>query len=402
MILQRYESVVMKNMMDLEMKKEQEIKNMVTILEQIDLPDIILLTRDANTLLMALNGIDISSWQSGINLAVVPCDFVVIKATEGTNYVNPDYERAYNQAKAAGKCLGIYHYANGGNIQAEADYFLANVGNRLGEAILILDWEAGNNASFGSCDYAWCKGWLDYVYQKTGVHPILYCSQSISYKFDNIGNYGLWIAQYANNDPTGYQDAPWNEGEYTCAIRQYTSCGRLSGYADNLDLDKFYGSKEDWGKYAVSDKTNVVVPEQPETPKPATASPEGSTLDLAYKTMLGEFGNGEERIRNLGTRYEEVQNFINHIWVTSIDNLAQEVLSGRYGNGDVRKTVLGSRYLAVQDQVNAGNAQYYTVQSGDTLSNIASKYGTTYQKIAQLNSMSNPNLIYVGQKLRIK
>ena len=52
MILQRYESVVMKNMMDLETKKEQEIKNMVTILEQIDLPDIILLTRDANTLLM--------------------------------------------------------------------------------------------------------------------------------------------------------------------------------------------------------------------------------------------------------------------------------------------------------------------------------------------------------------
>ena len=197
---------------------------------------------------MALNGIDISSWQNGINLAVVPCDFVVIKATEGINYVNPDYKRAYSQAKAAGKCLGIYHYADGGNIQAEADYFLANVGNRLGEAILILDWEAGNNASFGSCDYAWCKGWLDYVYQKTGVHSILYCSQSISYKFDNIGNYGLWIAQYADNDPTGYQDAPWNEGEYTCAIRQYTSCGRLNGYDGNLDLDKFYGSKEDWGK----------------------------------------------------------------------------------------------------------------------------------------------------------
>ena len=52
MILQRYESVVMKNMMNLEVKKEQEIKNMVTILEQIDLPDIILLTRDDNTLLM--------------------------------------------------------------------------------------------------------------------------------------------------------------------------------------------------------------------------------------------------------------------------------------------------------------------------------------------------------------
>ena len=351
---------------------------------------------------MALNGIDISSWQSGINLAVVPCDFVVIKATEGTSYVNPDYERAYAQAKVAGKCLGIYHYANGGNIQTEADYFLANVGERLGETILVLDWEVGNNASFGNCDYAWCKGWLDYVYQKTGVHPILYCSQSIAYKFDNIGNYGLWIAQYADNDPTGYQDTPWNEGEYTCAIRQYTSCGRLAGYDGNLDLDKFYGGVEEWHKYTVSDKTNVIVPEQPEAPKPATASPEGSTLDLAYKTMLGEFGNGEDRIRNLGTRYEEVQNFINHIWATSTSNLAREVLSGRYGNGDVRKTVLGSRYEAVQDQVNAGSAQYYTVQSGDTLSSIAAKYGTSYQTIAQLNGISNPNLIYVGQKLRIK
>lgn len=351
---------------------------------------------------MALNGIDISSWQNGINLAVVPCDFVVIKATEGINYVNPDYERAYRQAKASGKCLGVYHYANGGNIQAEADYFLSNVGDRLGEAILILDWEVGNNVSFGNCDYAWCKGWLDYVYEKTGVHPILYCSQSIAYKFDNIGNYGLWIAQYADNDPTGYQDAPWNEGEYTCAIRQYTSCGRLAGYDGNLDLDKFYGSKEDWGKYTVSDKANVVVPEQPEAPKPVTTTPEGSTLDLAYKTMLGEFGNGEDRIRNLGTRYEEVQNFINHIWITSTSNLAQEVLSGRYGNGDVRKTVLESRYNDVQDQVNAGSARYYTVQSGDTLSSIAAKYGTSYQTIAQLNGLSNPNLIYAGQKIRVK
>ena len=234
------------------------------------------------------------------------------------------------------------------------------------------------------------------------MHPILYCSQSIAYKFDNIGNYGLWIAQYADNDPTGYQDAPWNEGEYTCAIRQYTSCGRLAGYDGNLDLDKFYGGVEEWHKYTVSDKTNVVVPEQPEAPKPATTTPEGSTLDLAYKTMLGEFGNGEDRIKNLGTRYEEVQNFINHIWITSTDNLAQEVLSGRYGNGDVRKTVLGSRYEAVQDQVNAGSVEYYTVQSGDTLSGIAAKYGTSYQKVTQLNGISNPNVIYVGQRLRVK
>lgn len=40
------------DMQDLENRKEQEIKNMVSLLEQIDLPGILLLTRDANTLLM--------------------------------------------------------------------------------------------------------------------------------------------------------------------------------------------------------------------------------------------------------------------------------------------------------------------------------------------------------------
>ena len=199
---------------------------------------------------MALNGIDIASYQTGIDLNVVPCDFVIVKATEGTGYMNPDFTRAYAQAKNAGKCLGIYHYANGGDYQKEADYFLDRIGKRVGEAILCLDWEGKNNPAFGSSDFAWCKSWLDYVYQKTGVRPLLYCSQSVAYRFSNIGNYGLWIAQYADMNQTGYQDKPWNEGAYSCAIRQYSSCGRLNGWGGNLDLDKFYGDKDAWNKYA--------------------------------------------------------------------------------------------------------------------------------------------------------
>ena len=45
--------------------------------------------------------------------------------------------------------------------------------------------------------------------------------------------------------------------------------------------------------------------------------------------------------------------------------------------------------------------EVYTVKSGDTLSEIASKYNTTYQKLAEYNGIQNPNLIYVGQKIRI-
>lgn len=43
----------------------------------------------------------------------------------------------------------------------------------------------------------------------------------------------------------------------------------------------------------------------------------------------------------------------------------------------------------------------YIVKSGDTLSGIAAKYGTTYQKLAAYNNISNPNLIVVGQKILI-
>ena len=199
---------------------------------------------------MALNGIDISSWQAGIDLSVVPCDFVVIKATQGTGYTNPDYARSYSQAKAAGKCLGVYHYAEGGSPTAEADYFIKQVGSRIGECILVLDWEGEQNPAFGVNDFAWCKAWLDRVANKTGVRPLLYISQSVMGRFNGIGNYGLWIAQYADMITTGYQSTPWNEGAYDCAMRQYSSCGRLSGYAGNLDLNKFYGDRAAWSRYA--------------------------------------------------------------------------------------------------------------------------------------------------------
>ena len=44
---------------------------------------------------------------------------------------------------------------------------------------------------------------------------------------------------------------------------------------------------------------------------------------------------------------------------------------------------------------------YYTVQAGDTLSGIASRYGTSVEEIASINGITNPNLIYPGQVLKI-
>ena len=107
-----------------------------------------------------------------------------------------------------------------------------------------------------------------------------------------------------------------------------------------------------------------------------------------------------QRKNALGSRYEEVQNFINHIAWASIDTLVEEVMQGKYGNGRIREIVLGTRYKAVQNRING--AQYYTVRPGDTLWEIAAKYGTTYQKLAQINGIANPDKIYVGQRIKIK
>lgn len=208
---------------------------------------------------MGMNGIDISSWQTGIDLSAVPCDFVIIKATQGTGYVNPDCDRAYRQAKQAGKCLGVYHYAGGRETRAEAEFFLYHIKGYVGEAVLCLDWEREQNERFGVGDFEWCRTWLDYVTERTGVKPMLYTSQAYMDQFADIGDYGMWIAQYANNRATGYQRHPWNEGTYLCAIRQYSSHGRLAGYGGNLDLDKFYGDRTAWDKYA--GKGNTIEPD---------------------------------------------------------------------------------------------------------------------------------------------
>lgn len=347
---------------------------------------------------MALNGIDVSNWQAGINLSVVPADFVICKATQGTGYTSPDCVRQVEQAMSAGKCVGVYHYIAGGNANAEIDFFINSIKNWIGKVMICLDWESNQNSAWGN--EAYLEQCIKRVIERTGVPPMVYASASVfPWNVCKKYNCGCWVAQYANNDITGYQGTPWNEGAYSCAIRQYSSSGRLSGYGGNLDLNKFYGDEKAWDAYVTGGGKVDVKPSKPAT----GTSPSGSTLDLAVGVMQGKYGNGDARKQALGNRYNEVQSFINHISTASKETLAHEVLDGKYGNGNTRKAVLGSRYNEVQAIVNGKSTltQYYTVKAGDTLSGIASRYGTTYQKLAQINGLSNPNLIYPGQKIRI-
>ena len=192
-----------------------------------------------------LRGIDVSSWQDGIDLAKVPGDFVICKATEGASYTSGDFSRQMKQAKAAGKLIGAYHYVTGAGYESEGDHFLKVADPYVGTALLCLDWESGGNSKWGKESYL--KSLAEYVYKKSGVKPVIYVQQSRMAAVKKVlPGYKLWIAQYASYDKTGYQSKPWNEGAYSCFIRQYSSSGRLSGYSGDLDLNKAYCTKAEW------------------------------------------------------------------------------------------------------------------------------------------------------------
>lgn len=344
---------------------------------------------------MALNGIDIASYQAGLDFSKVPCDFAIIKATQGTGYTNPDCVRAVEQAMSLGKGVGVYHYISGGNAVAEADFFIDSILNWIGKVMICLDWELDQNSAWG--DESYLEQVINQVIARTGVPPMIYAPASRYNEVApvaNRNNCGLWIAQYADMNPTGYQNTPWNEGAYTCAIRQYSGSGRLNGWNGDLDLDKFYGSLDDFWKYYGSSSSAPS--------KPSTSGPSGTTLQLATWTMEGLYGNGADRKKNLGSRYDEVQNFINHIASADVNTLVDEVYAGMYGDGLTRQTVLGSRYDEVQGAINANSAQYYTVQSSDYLGKIAIQFGTTVDQLVAWNNIANPDLIYAGQTIRVK
>lgn len=201
---------------------------------------------------MTMRGIDVSNWQRGIDLSRVPCDFVIAKSTEGTAYVDPCCDGFVRQAIQLGKCWGFYHYVTGGDPEAEADFWVAQTSGYFHAGLPCVDWESGGNRAWG--DLGYLRRFVRRVIERTGVRPLVYASASaFPWSVCEELGCGAWVAQYASDGATGYQDSPWNEGAYACVIRQYSSAGRLDGYGGSLDLDKAYVTGEQWALYADPD-----------------------------------------------------------------------------------------------------------------------------------------------------
>lgn len=196
-----------------------------------------------------MNGIDISNYQTGINLAAVPCDFVIILVTEGQRVVNTDWRRQCEQALSLGKAVMLYHYIEGGNASGEADTFWNTTREYSGRVCYAVDWEAGSNRAWGIESYL--ETLVKRLKANSGRTVVLY-APSGAYPWGVAARQGCptWVAQYADTEPTGYQDHPWNEWAYQADIRQYSGTGRLPGWGGDLDLDKSYATKQQWSEWA--------------------------------------------------------------------------------------------------------------------------------------------------------
>lgn len=92
----------------------------------------------------------------------------------------------------------------------------------------------------------------------------------------------------------------------------------------------------------------------------------------------------------------------------SNEEIAKEVIEGKWDVQPKRQQLLeqaGYNYEEIQDLVNKmyySTNNYYIVKSGDNLTKIARSYGTSVNELVRLNNIKNPDLIYVGQKLKIK
>lgn len=198
---------------------------------------------------MAIYTVDVYSGSSDSIIRDSHAQGVIVKATQGTSYVNPRCNHQYELAGQLGKLRGLYHYAGGGNPEAEAQYFINNIKNYVGKAVLILDWESYQNASWGNT--SWARRFVDEVHRLTGVWCLIYVQESALWQVANCAkDCGVWVAKYASMNWNSWTlpDMSVSSGAFACLTGWQFTGG-------DMDRSIFYLDANAWNKIASGDDT---------------------------------------------------------------------------------------------------------------------------------------------------
>lgn len=327
-------------------------------------------------------GIDIAHTQRNLGLGGTGAEFVIVKVTDGTRFVTEYGDRKVQEARSNGQLFGFYHFANDikkSSMVAQADYFVDNCLGYFKDGVPFLDWEdsdyGGPVLKYGPTE---AKKFLDRVYERTGVRPLIYMSASRTREWDwseVARDYALWGAGYGDMSRTyeapGTSNYDWGAWTAGPAIHQYSD-------SDGLDKDIAYFGREGWVKFANGSGSEVKA-EQP-APVPAPEQPSDGT----YVVKSGD--NLSAIAQMFGTTWEHLAE------VNGLEN------PNLIHPGDVLK-VSGSAPAPAPAPQASGRT--YTVKSGDNLSAIAEMFGTSWKHLAEINHIANPNLIHPGDVLAI-
>lgn len=183
-----------------------------------------------------LIGVDVSSYQPS-NYSTAGLSFAIVKATEYTSYVNPEYAAQVATARDAGLLVGHYHFARSTDSAAEAAYFAAHASVQPGD-LIALDWEVSTVTP--AARDTWLR---DVKARFPHNRVVLYCDVNYWDTLDteHYAADGLWIADYSN--PAGHPNVaqPWVIHQYSSAggidhnIAVFGTIAEMRAWADGLD-----------------------------------------------------------------------------------------------------------------------------------------------------------------------
>ena len=341
-------------------------------------------------------GVDWSRYQGANGIFGYGHDKFAICQIGGVNgggmYGQTTYETQVASAIAQGKRAHTYiWYQVGGNAslgEQVLNTFLPQVQTPKG-SIVALDYESGASADKQANTNAILHGMR--MIKAAGYTPMYY-----SYKPYTLANVyadqivrefpnSLWMAAYPdyNVTPTpNYNVFPSMDG---VAIYQFTSTYIAGGLDGNVDL------------------TGITDNGYTKNNKPETQTPAISQGQQADNTPKSEIAVGNQVKVKFGANTWATGEAIPS-WVKGRTYDVAQVSGNRVLLAGINSWINKSdvEIISVSSApIQAPATSTYTVQSGDTLSSIAAKFGTNYQTLASLNGISNPNLIYVGQVLRV-
>lgn len=333
--------------------------------------------------MVSYRGIDVSNWSGYINWREVRdagIEVAIIQASEGTFYRDPYLHEFYNGAKENGIKVGFYHFFNPGSSPTpseQARYFVDTIRGLDSDLKLVLDLEQTG----GLDNYEVTRQaieFLEEVRNYSGLDVAVYTYTNFAqynlYEGLGLSEYPLWIAQLSEGGPSpnpiwGNKYVAW----------QYSDTGRVRGINASTDLDLIYD-----GMF-LDDREDI--PKEQKQPQriPGTRQEPSTQSGVIYYTV-----QEGDTLTSIAQKYDTT---VHEITVTN-----SIVNPNLIYVGEVLKIYPGNRSIIKRKKVFTTT---YIVQSGDTLTSIAIKFDTTVQAIAELNDLQNPNLIYVGEILKI-